>query len=386
MIPGGNGWLGVLGGGQLGRMLSLDARRMGFHVLTWTGGDRSGAAATADQIIDAPFNDPNALDDFTKRVQVATVEFENLPQATLENVQKRVKLYPGTQAVTICQHREREKNFLSENGFACAKFRVAHNLNSFTQALLDLNCDVIVKTAEFGYDGKGQVRLKKSLTEEKIKAAWNKFEGGRVVIEECISLQAELSVLVARSSKNETLTYDPVENIHRNHILDVSIVPARIPQCTQIEAKNIALSVADALNYVGVLAVEFFLSTDGRLVVNEMAPRPHNSGHHTINACACSQFENQARAIAGLPLGSTKLLSPVVMMNLLGDLWIDESTPPNWDPITSFKGASLHLYGKREARTGRKMGHASFLGSSIEKTIEQVNVVRKIFKLPAVLS
>ena len=386
MIPGGNDWLGVLGGGQLGRMLSLDARRLGFHVLTWTGGDRSGAATTADQIIDAPFNDHSALDEFTKKVQVATVEFENLPQATLENVQSRVKLYPGTQAVTICQHREREKNFLSKNGFACAKFRVACDLNSFKQALLDLNCDVIVKTAEFGYDGKGQVRLKKSLTEEEINDAWNQFEGGRVVIEECISLQAELSVLVARSSKNETLTYDPVENIHRNHILDVSIVPARIPQSTQIEAKNIALSVADALNYVGVLAVEFFLSTDGRLVVNEMAPRPHNSGHHTINACQCSQFENQARAITGLPLGSTKLLSPVLMMNLLGDLWIDENTPPNWDPITSSQGASLHLYGKRVARAGRKMGHVTFMGCSIEKTIEQVNVVREIFKLPTVLS
>lgn len=384
MIPGGNNWLGVLGGGQLGRMLSLDARRMGLKVLAWTGGDRSGAAATADQIIDSPFDDPGALEEFTKKVQVATVEFENLPQATLENVQKQVKLYPGSQAVTICQHREREKNFLSQNGFECVKFRIAEDFKSFKKSLSDLDCDVIVKTAEFGYDGKGQVRLKKSLTEEEIKEAWKKFEGGRVVIEECISLQAELSVLVARSSKGEVTTYDPVENIHRNHILDVSIVPARIPQNTQIAAIDIALSIADTFEYVGILAVEFFLSTDGRLVVNEMAPRPHNSGHHTINACACSQFENQARAITGLPLGSTKLLSPVVMMNLLGDLWVDENTPPNWDPITSSKGASLHLYGKREARKGRKMGHATFMDISLEKVIDQTNSVREALKLPKI--
>ena len=255
---------------------------------------------------------------------------------------------------------------------------------TFKQALQELHCDVIVKTAEFGYDGKGQVRLNKSLSEQEITQAWEAFDGGRVVIEECISLQAELSVIVARSSKCEILTYDPVENIHRNHILDVSIVPARIPESIQAEAKDIALSIADTLQYVGILAVEFFLSADGRLVVNEMAPRPHNSGHHTLNACTCSQFENQARAIAGLPLGSTKLLSPVVMMNLLGDLWIDENTPPNWDPITSSQGASLHLYGKREARAGRKMGHATFMDNSLEKTIEQVNVVREIFKLSTV--
>ncbi|MDG1138530.1 MAG: 5-(carboxyamino)imidazole ribonucleotide synthase [Opitutales bacterium] len=384
MILKGNNWLGVLGGGQLGRMLSLDARRMGFNVLAWTGGDRSGAAATADQIIDAPFDDPNALDEFTKKVQVATVEFENLPQTTLEKVEDRVKLFPSPQAVTICQHREREKNFLSEHGFACAKFRVAHDLITFKHAIHELHCDVIVKTAEFGYDGKGQVRLNKSLSEQEITQAWEAFNGGRVVIEECISLQAELSVIVARSSKCEILTYDPVENIHRNHILDVSIVPARIPESIQAEAKDIALSIADTLQYVGILAVEFFLSADGRLVVNELAPRPHNSGHHTLNACTCSQFENQARAIAGLPLGSTKLLSPVVMMNLLGDLWIDENTPPNWDPITSSQGASLHLYGKREARAGRKMGHATFMNSSLEKTIEQINVAREFFKLPAV--
>jgi len=215
-------WIGVLGGGQLGRMLSLDARRMGYKVLTWTGGDRSGAAATADQLLDEPFDDQAALKKFTEKVNVATVEFENLPQATLEAVEQHIPLYPNSEAVSICQHREREKAFLSENGFSCAKFRIAKDLESFKSGLLQLNADVIVKTAEFGYDGKGQLKLTSGLSDLEINEAWKSFGGGRVVIEECISLETEVSVLVVRNNDGQVATYDPVENIHRNHILDVS--------------------------------------------------------------------------------------------------------------------------------------------------------------------
>lgn len=377
-------WIGVLGGGQLGRMLSLDARRMGYKVLAWTGGDRSGAAATADQLLDEPFDDQAALKKFTEKVNVATVEFENLPQATLEAVEQRIPLYPSSEAVSICQHREREKAFLSENGFSCAKFRIAKDLESFKSGLLQLNADVIVKTAEFGYDGKGQLKLTSGLSDLEINEAWKSFGGGRVVIEECISLETEVSVLVVRNNDGQVATYDPVENIHRNHILDVSIVPARIPDNFLSEAKRLALEISESLNYVGVLAVEFFISSDGRLLVNEIAPRPHNSGHHTINACVCSQFENQARAISGVPLGSTRLLSPVIMMNLLGDLWPEKHSSPDWSAITNIPGASLHLYGKREARKGRKMGHVSILGKTLEEVILKINSVREEFKLPKV--
>ncbi len=377
-------WIGVLGGGQLGRMLSLDARRMGYKVLTWTGGDRSGAAATADQLLDEPFDDQAALKKFTEKVNVATVEFENLPQATLEAVEQHIPLYPNSEAISICQHREREKAFLSENGFRCAKFRIAKDLESFKSGLLEFNTDVIVKTAEFGYDGKGQLKLTSGLCDQEIDEAWKSFGGGGVVIEECISLKSEVSVLVVRNNNGQVATYDPVENIHRNHILDVSIVPARINDNILSEAKRLALEIAESLNYVGILAVEFFISSDDRLLVNELAPRPHNSGHHTINACVCSQFENQARAISGIPLGSTRLLSPVIMMNLLGDLWPEKHKAPDWSAITNIPGASLHLYGKREARKGRKMGHASFLGNTLEEVILKINSVRESFKLPKV--
>ena len=377
-------WIGILGGGQLGRMLSLDARRMGYKVLTWTGGDRSGAAATADQILDEPFEDKAALEKFTNKVGVATVEFENLPQSTLEEVEQRIPLYPSSEAVSICQHREREKTFLSQNSFACANFRIAEDLQSFKTGLKELNCDVIVKTAEFGYDGKGQLKLMFGLSDEEIDQAWKSLGGGRVVIEECISLETEVSVLVVRNKNGQVATYDPVENIHRNHILDISIVPARVSENILSEAKKLALAVAESLNYIGILAVEFFLSSDGRLLINEIAPRPHNSGHHTINACVCSQFENQARAIGGLPLGSTRLLSPVVMMNLLGDLWPEKNSYPDWSAITNIPDASWHLYGKREARKGRKMGHATFLGQTMEEVLIKLDSVRGCFNLPKV--
>ena len=382
MNPGKDAWIGVMGGGQLGRMLSLASRKMGVNVLAWTGGDRSGAASTADRIIDKGFDDASALEDFTQSVGAATVEFENLPVETLKQVEERIPLHPGSQAVSICQHREREKKFLSENGFACANFRLAHDLDSFSEGVKEIETPLIVKTAEFGYDGKGQLRLSDQLSQNDIEEAWKTFEGGRVVIEECISLDTELSVLVARDSKGNTVHYDPVENIHRNHILDISIVPARIPTEIQKSASETALEIAQSMNYVGMLAVEFFVSSDGRLLVNELAPRPHNSGHHTIDACYSSQFEQQARATADIPLGCPQLLSPVIKMNLLGDLWQDPLTPPDWNEILAMKGTSLHLYGKRESRPGRKMGHINILADSVEECLKKARAIRQELDLP----
>ena len=382
MNPGDNKWVGVMGGGQLGRMLSLDARRMGLKVLAWTGGDRSGAASTADELLDDSFESQTALEKFCNKVNVATVEFENLPAKTLQDVEKRIPLYPNSETISICQHREKEKQFLSKNGFNCAKFKIAHDIDTFKDGIKALEYHAIVKTAEFGYDGKGQIKISKPLSEEEISNIWKTFEGGRVVIEELIPLKAELSVLVVRNVNGEIKTYDPAENIHKDHILDVSIVPARLPQPILEQAEKVALEIADQFNYIGVLAVEFFLSSDGRLLVNEIAPRPHNSGHHTINACITSQFENQARAITGLPLGSTKLTSPAVMMNLLGDLWINEKTPPDWRIILEEKNSSLHLYDKGLARKGRKMGHATLTGNNINETVGILNLFRNNFNLP----
>ena len=382
MNHGKDAWIGVLGGGQLGRMLSLSARKMGIQVLAWTGGDRSGAASTADRIIDKPFDDPSALEDFTQSVEAATVEFENLPVDTLKQVEERIPLRPGSGAVSICQHREREKKFLSENGFACANFKLACDYESFAAGLRQIGAPAIVKTAEFGYDGKGQLRIPEELSNTQVEEAWKKFTSGRVVIEECISLEKEVSVLVARDPKGNATCYDPVENIHRNHILDISIVPSRIPHEIQKKATETALEIAQSMDYVGMLAVEFFISTDGRLLVNELAPRPHNSGHHTVDACHCSQFEQQTRATSGIPLGSPKLISPVIMMNLLGDLWQDPLTPPDWSEILSIKGTSLHLYGKREARPGRKMGHINILGESTEDCLLKIRTIRKELNLP----
>lgn len=384
MNPGTDSWIGVLGGGQLGRMLSLDARRMGFKVVTWTGGDVSGAASTANLVLEESFDDPAAFERFVQRADVATVEFENVPRTLLESVEQQLPLRPSSNAVATCQHREREKHFLAKNGFPCAKFEVVDNADSLTAAVRALASDVIVKTAEFGYDGKGQRPVSQDDSAESLAALWRDFDCPRAVVEEKIDLEAEVSVLVVRGLDGSIVTFDPAENQHRNHILDVSILPARMPDSLLAEAREIAVNVAEALDYRGILGVEFFLTRDGQLLVNELAPRTHNSGHHTINACATSQFEQQVRAITGLPLASTELVRPAVMVNLLGDVWIDPTTPPDWSPIFATPGASLHLYGKSEARAGRKMGHATFLGSTRDEAIERATACREKLGLPAI--
>ena len=381
MTPGTDTWIGVLGGGQLGRMLALDARRMGFKVLKWTGGDVSGAAHTADLVFEESFDDPLAFERFVQRVDVATVEFENVPKELMKSVEQRLPLMPNSEAVATCQHREREKRFLHENGFPCAKFAVVENVDSLMSALKSMPGDAIVKTAEFGYDGKGQTAVPKSASANQLAESWAELGCERAVVEEKVDLEAELSVLVARGQDGSVTTFDPAENQHRNHILDVSILPARTSQTILAEISKIAVAITKSLNYVGVLAVEFFVRRGGELLVNEIAPRAHNSGHHTINACETSQFEQQVRAISGMPLGSTKLLRPAVMWNLLGDLWVDAKTPPDWTPILETPGASLHLYGKSEARPGRKMGHVTFLGETRGEALDRASVCRQKFGL-----
>lgn len=365
--------LGILGAGQLGRMLALAARRMNVRTVVWTGGLEAPAVELANHVIDKPFDDPAAREEFCATATMATVEFENIPRATLESVSRCMDLFPSPDAIAICQNREREKSFLREHGIPCTWFAVVSSAEELAAAMKELNGPGVLKTAAFGYDGKGQVKLEGS---EDAAAVWAAFDADRAVLEGFVPFEKELSVMVARGGQGEMVTYDPAENRHRHHILDVSIVPARISDEVAKRAQEIAKSVAAALDYRGILGVEFFLLPSGELLVNEMAPRPHNSGHHTLNACTTSQFEQQLRAVCGLPLGSTRLLSPVVMLNLLGDLWPAETTLPDWTPLFEDGEAFLHLYGKRRAIGRRKMGHTNFLGATTEDCLKRAEAMK----------
>ncbi|MDF1815234.1 MAG: 5-(carboxyamino)imidazole ribonucleotide synthase [Verrucomicrobiales bacterium] len=360
--------IGVLGGGQLGRMLAIEARRMGYRVIQWVGGPDSGPARLSDEVIEEPFSCEKTLADFLEKVDVVTVEFENIPSTLLRAVEAERPLYPPSFAIETSQHREREKRFLESNDIPCAPFAVITSATELQKANLELPGEKrILKTAEFGYDGKGQIPIDK---ESDTGVIWAKFDSPRAVLEQKIELAGEISVLVARNVSGDIVVFDPAENIHTNHILDFSILPARFPAETLERAKQIAISLCGKLDYVGILAVEFFLSKTGAILVNEIAPRPHNSGHHTIDGCYTSQFEQQLRAICDLPLGSPDLKGPAVMWNILGDIWPDQGQP-DWERVLSEPGAKLHLYGKREPRTGRKMGHINFTGDSAEALIRR---------------
>lgn len=365
--------LGILGGGQLGRMFCMEARRMGYRTLVWTGGLEAPAIVVADEAIDAPFDSREALEQFVAKAAVATVEFENIPRETLEAVAARIALHPSPNAVAICQHREREKAFLKEHRIPCAPFAVVASAEELAAALLKIGTPAVLKTAAFGYDGKGQLKLSGG---EDPAEVWASFSTDRAVLEAFIPFERELSVMVARSGDGSMVAYDPAENRHRHHILDVSIIPARVGPAVAAEAKVIACQVAEALEYHGIMGVEFFHLPDGSLLVNEMAPRPHNSGHHTLDACATSQFEQQVRVICGLPAGSPRLLSPVVMLNLLGDMWPGETDPPDWASLFADGSGSLHLYGKRRAIGRRKMGHANFLGADVEDCLHRATTIK----------
>ncbi len=368
--------VGVIGGGQLGRMIALAARRLGVRTVIWTGGLEAPAVECADEVIDLPFDDPEALQDFCSRVTVSTVEFENIPCHTLEKVAKCTGLYPSPHAICICQNREREKNFLKENNIPHTWYAVISSAADLAAAMAELNGPSVLKTADFGYDGKGQLKLDGNEDPEKV---WAAFDAPRAVLEAWVPFEKELSIMAARGADGVTVTYDPAENRHRHHILDVSIVPARVSPAVALEAAAIARRVAEALDYRGILGVEFFLKSDGELLVNEIAPRPHNSGHHTLDACATSQFEQQLRAVVGLPLGSTRLLTPVVMLNLLGDMWPEEMTPPDWLPLFEDGEASLHLYGKRHARGRRKMGHVNFIARTVEDALARAEAMKSLW-------
>jgi 5-(carboxyamino)imidazole ribonucleotide synthase len=359
-------WLGLLGGGQLGRMFCMAAQSLGYRVAALDPASDSPAGSVADRHIVADYLDPAALADLRGMCAAATTEFENVPAAALEFLARELRVTPGAASVAIAQDRISEKTFLAGGGFAVAPFAVLRN-RSDVAAVDDALFPGIVKSARLGYDGKGQVRVS---TRDDVIAAFDAMLQGPAVLESMIDLAAELSVIVARDDAGNLASWPIAENQHRNGILDVSIAPARVPAALADKARATAMDIVTALDYRGVLCVELFVATDGRLLVNEIAPRPHNSGHYTIDACATSQFEQQARILAALPMGDTLQHMPAVMVNLLGDIWFDadstEPREPDWTCVLAHRLAKVHLYGKREPRRGRKMGHVTCLGSSLD--------------------
>ena len=353
--------IGIVGGGQLGRMLTREVRRMGYRAVIFTDEyPPSPAGQLADREINAPYYDPEATAEFVREIDVATLEFENIPAEFLTAVAQRVPVYPSQHALTICQNREKEKNFLRNHSIPHADFRVVDSGVSLGTAVDELGLPCILKTAAFGYDGKGQRKITQA---EDWDTVWREFGASRGVVEQWIDYQCEVSVVCARSIAGDISHFPLAENIHVNQILDTTIVPAR---CTDGElekkAQALATEIAVALDFVGTFCVELFIAQDGTLLVNEMAPRPHNSGHFTIDACRTNQFEQQLRAVAGLPLGDPALQSGVVMKNLLGDLWLSPTEAPDWSSVLAEPNTKLHLYGKRVGRPGRKMGHFCVLG------------------------
>ena len=363
--------IGVLGSGQLGRMFTIAARRMGYRVHTFSPDADTPTGQVADVEVTASYDDLRAVREFARRVSVVTFEFENVPAPTARAAAECVPVRPAGSVLHTTQQRAREKTFLAQSGFPVTPFRVVTSAAELERALDELGTPAVLKSAAFGYDGKGQFAIQ---TREQSAEAWLAIGGREGVLEAFIDFEKEISVVGARGADGCFEHFGAIENRHERHILDVSSAPARIPERLENEAVEIARAVMEELNVAGVLCAEFFVTREGRLLINELAPRPHNSGHLTIDACITSQFEQQLRAVCGLPLGSTRRLQPAAMANLLGDLWTHHE--PNWLAATAFPGVKLHLYGKMEPRLGRKMGHLTALGDTPEQAIQLVLAAR----------
>ena len=363
--------LGVLGSGQLGRMFTIAARRMGYRVHTFSPDEDSPTGQIADAEVTAEYDDIDALRAFASQVAVVTFEFENVPIEALDAIETVVPVRPSALALHTAQQRAREKTFLADKGFPTAAFARATTLDEVWDAVATVGTPAVIKTAAYGYDGKGQHKI---TTPADVEQIWSAIGHQEAVVEKFISLQVEISMIAARGLDGRIVEYPPFENRHRNHILDLTTAPAMIPPPVAEGAREITRALLEELQYVGVLCVEFFLSTDGELLVNELAPRPHNSGHLTFDASITSQFEQQVRAICGLPFGSTELLRPAAMANLLGDLWSDGE--PNWAAACEFPDVKLHLYGKSDPRAGRKMGHLTAMAATVDQAQDRVIAAR----------
>jgi 5-(carboxyamino)imidazole ribonucleotide synthase len=363
--------LGVLGGGQLGRMFTIAARRMGYRVHTFSPDEDTPTGQVADLEMSASYDDLAALRAFARQVDVVTFEFENVPSDAIDALEAVVPVRPSGLALHTAQQRAREKTFLADRGFPTAPFAAAASLDELWNAVARVGTPAVVKTAAFGYDGKGQHSV---TTPADVDHIWTAIGHQEAVVEKRISLQAEISVIAARGLDGDVALYPPFENRHRDHILDVTTAPAAVPLAVSRRATEITRAILEELQYVGVLCVEFFLSTDDAVLVNELAPRPHNSGHLTFDAAVTSQFEQQVRAICGLPLGSPDLMRPAAMANLLGELWLGGE--PNWAAACRFPDVKVHLYGKSQARPGRKMGHLTCTARTVDEAQDRVVAAR----------
>ena len=365
VLPGAT--IGVLGSGQLGRMFAIAARRMGYRVHTFSPDQDTPTGQVADVEVVAPYDDLDAVANFASRVSVVTFEFENVPAPTAQAAARRAPVRPDGAILHTTQQRIREKSFLTRTGLPTTPYREVRSLEDLERAIAELGCPAVLKTAAFGYDGKGQFRIDAPGREAE---AWNAIGRQEAVLEAFIDFEREISVVAARGENGQFVHYGAIENQHSRHILDISIAPARVPPEIAREAVEMAHCVLEQLGVVGVLCVEFFVTRAGKLLINELAPRPHNSGHLTVDACVTSQFEQQLRAVCGLQLGSTAMHRPAAMANLLGDLWVNGE--PDWLAACAFPDVKLHLYGKLEPRPGRKMGHLTALNHDSEQAYRTV--------------
>ncbi len=369
--------LGMLGGGQLGRFFVIAAHELGYRVVVLDPDAQSPAGRIADQHLVAEYDDEDALNQMAESCAAVTTEFENVPAGSLAYLSKFLPVRPGAEAVAISQNRSAEKGFLKQHGFPHAPYADIRSETDVARANAGL-FPGILKVARFGYDGKGQVRV---ANRDEALLAFRQLKNEPCVLEQMLPLDYEVSVVLARDEAGQVKCFPVTENSHRHGILDVSIVPARTTGCMAGDAQELAEGIAQEMGYVGTLAVEFFV-VRGQLLVNEMAPRPHNSGHYTIDACVSNQFEQQVRALTGLPLGEARSHSAAVMVNLLGDLWYLRdphlSHEPDWAQLLAVPNLKLHLYGKRHARPGRKMGHFTVIGSDAPRVQELALAARRL--------
>ena len=373
ILPGAT--LGMLGSGQLGRMFAIAARRLGYRVHVLSPDNDTPTGQVADVEIRADYRDLDQVADFARSVSVVSFEFENVPAETTEVCLRYCPVRPAGSVLFTSQNRLREKTFLRDAGLPVTPFVAIRSVEELVPGLKQQGAPAVLKTADWGYDGKGQVVVR---SVDEAASAWSTLNVPQAILEKFIDFECELSIVAARGLDGQFVSYGPMGNSHRHHILDISVCPAIIPASIAAEAIEIARAVLENLNVVGVMCVEFFLTKSGQLLINETAPRPHNSGHLTIDAHVTCQFEQQVRAICGLPLGSSELRSPSAMANLLGDVW--EGGEPDWVSALSHPNLKLHLYGKQEARAGRKMGHLTVLADSVELAEQTAKTSRTSLK------
>jgi len=360
--------IGIIGGGQLGRMLAIAARQMDYKTVVLDPDSNCPAGQVADRVIRSDYSDLKASSELAALADVVTYEFENVDADSVSSAEKHKPVRPSSSVLRTTQNRLHEKKALLQAGIPVANFRKVDSLRDLEDAASVLGYPMVLKTATEGYDGKGQSIID---GERDLAISYDQLSARNVdlIVEQFVSFKAEVSTICARTIDGMTATFDPAENIHRNHILDTSIVPARIDESMTDKARIIATDIAEKLDVIGLIAVEMFVTQENDILVNELAPRPHNSGHYTMDGCDTSQFEQLVRILAGMPITLPKLHSPTVMVNLLGEIWEDTDGNPDWQRALELPGVSLHLYGKSAARVGRKMGHINVVAETVEEAL-----------------